>query len=68
MGKAKVEDDHMNETAQRKEKDNEQVCAFTCTLAKKLKASKPLLLRFDDHKSSPRVKRKEPGIVKSVQP
>ena len=42
----------MHETAQRKEKDNEQVCAFTCTLANRMKASTHLLFRFDDQKSS----------------
>jgi hypothetical protein len=41
----------MSETAQSKEKDNEQVCAFTCTLANRIEASKPLLLRFEHEES-----------------
>lgn len=41
----------MSETAQSKEKDNEQGCAFTCTLANRMETSKALLLWFDDQKS-----------------
>lgn len=42
----------MSETAQSKENGNEQGCAFTYTLANRMKTSKTLLLRFDNHKSS----------------
>jgi hypothetical protein len=56
----------MNETAQSKEKDNEQVCASTCTLTKRMEASKELLLRFDNQKSSPRVIRNFRGTLKLV--